>query len=200
MVATSLEIMSKFKTIDSKKIFEETFKSMKVLFGEQSHIPVDVLLQVSKIYPNLFIDVTDDKSSNLGHLVILPFNESGLEKITDEHSFEEDLNLNDFEISKIPGSQIYLFVYSIFGRNKITSAKLVLKTYEAIKELSKIYNPKTSLIFAEVVSETGKKISQKMNMHHYHTYDFDDETLELYKATFEEFLSASKAKSINSKI
>lgn len=188
--------MSTFKTINSKKIFSETFKTMKVLFGEQSHIPFDVLLELSKLYPDLFLDVTDKNGKNLGHLIILPFNELGVLKITDDKSYEEDLSLLDFEISASPNSPIYLFVYSIFGRNKITSAKLVLKTYEAIARLSKIYNEEKSYIFAEVVSPTGKRISEKMNMSHYHTYEFDGEELELYKASFSDFLSAKKAKEL----
>lgn len=188
--------MNTFKTIDSKKIFLETFKTMKVLFGEQSHIPMDVLIQLAHIHPDLFLNVTNADGKNLGHLIILPFNEDGVLKITDDKSYEEDLSLLDFEISANPNSPIYLFVYSIFGRNKITSAKLVLKTYEAIARLSKIYNLEKSYIFAEVVSPTGKRISEKMNMSHYHSYEFDGEELELYKASFSDFLKSAKAKEL----
>lgn len=193
MAAINLGINKVIKVIDSKKLFISTFEIMDAIYGEQSHIPIKVMLELARIYPQLFLEAVDGQGRNLGHLILLPFNSSGLAKITDDQSYEEDFTLSDFEISTDKNAPIYLFVYSIYGKNKITSAKLVLKTYEAIEKLNEFKNTTQSFIFAEVVSEEGKRISEKMNMSHYHTYNFEGDELELYKASFNDFLTAKKA-------
>ncbi len=160
---------------------------MEKLYGEQSHINEAVILHLAKLFPELFLISYDDKNEDNSHLIILPFNKSGLEKITDDNTYEEELLLSDFSID-FNQAPTYFFVYSIYGKTTRLSAQMIKQTYSAVLKYSEFFNKKESFIFAEAVTPAGKLISSRMGLTNYQTYIFDGEELFLYRAFFNEFI------------
>lgn len=189
MDAINLEnkIMSDIKTIHSARDLEIIFQEMTEVYGPQSHIPKEVLLELAKTFPELFVRVTK-KDESLGHLIILPFNADGVTKITDDESFEEDIKLDDFQLNFSKDQSIHFFIYSIYGKSNFSKAKLIKQVQKAVSKYANIFDENNSQIFAEVVSIHGERISTRLGLSHYMTYTFDDEELHLYKTNFLKFL------------
>ena len=175
----------KLVSLNETQNFREVTEQMDDIYGEQEHIPVHILKILSGKYPELF-QVIYSGESLIGHLIVLPFNEVGLHKITDEENDEGDFELGDFNLDRSSGSPVYFFVYSIYGKNIHASSQIIkqmcfgVKSYE--KEVSSV-----SFIFAECVSPEGIRLSEKLGLRQYHTYNFRGTDLYLYKTNLETF-------------
>lgn len=187
--------MRSLLTLKSDKDFEDVYLQMLGLYGEQSHIPSTVLKEVSKFFPDIFLSLQNTEKEILGHLIILPFNESGLAKITDDNTFEEEFTLEDFALESCKKEKVYFFVYSIYGKTDRLSSIIIAKLYKALARYAEIFH-EDSLIFAECVSEAGVRVSEKMGLRKYFSYVFDGEELHLYKATLRDFIHRAKLRPI----
>lgn len=179
--------MYQLKSLTQSSDFAPVLSQMDEIYGEQDHIPFLVLEKISSVYPDLFKAIYFNKEL-VGHMIILPFNEKGLIKITDLENDESDFDLSDFSLIKDPQLPVYFFVYSIYGNNHRTSFKLIQSLHGSLKGYSTEISPESTL-FAECVSEQGVRISEKMGLRKYFTYTFREEELHLYKANISEFVS-----------
>lgn len=175
-------------SLSNSQIYQEIMDQMSEIYGEQNHIPSEVLLKVASIHPDLFQAMYQD-GKMVGHLVILPFNEKGSEKIVDLDNDESDFELNDFALVRDQNSPINFFVYSIYGKNHRFSFQMI----EAMLKGVKTYENKIaseSVVFAECVSDQGVRMSERLGLKKYHTYTFRDEELHLFKASIADFVSS----------
>ncbi len=186
------------KPIESTSDIGELYAQMGELYGEQSHIPHFVLLTLAQIYPDLFLLGKDSTGKICSHLIALPLNKKGHEKMTDDSSYEADFTLDDFVLARQRGEEIFIFIYSIYGRSDFQAAKMIKSLYRAIEALGAHFH-KDSLLFAECVSREGQRISERMGLVCYCTYVFDGEELFLYQSSLNNFLTHNKTRSSLSK-
>lgn len=146
------------KAIESISDIRALYAQMGELYGEQSHIAHSLLLTLTQTYPELFLLGKDSTGTIYSHLIALPLNRKGYEKMTDDSSYEADFTLEDFVLARQPGAEIYIFIYSIYGRTSFQAVKMIKALYCAIDALG-AYCHKDSLLFAECVSSEGKRLS-----------------------------------------
>lgn len=158
---------------------------MDDIYGEQAHIPESIFSELVKIYPELFQGKFEEEGLK-GHLIILPFNEKGMEKITDFENDEGDFEVTDFELNPTPETPVYFFVYSIYGQTQRYSIQMIKLMVQGIKTWTARVSS-GSFIFAECVSPEGVRLSEKLGLRLYHSYNFRGTDLHLYKTGLQNF-------------
>ena len=175
-------------TLSNSEIYQAITDQMTEIYGEQDHIPCEILLNVASIHPELFQAMYQD-GKMVGHLVILPFNEKGSEKIVDLDNDESDFELSDFALTRSQNAPINFFVYSIYGKNHRISFQMIEAMLKGVKTYENQIAPE-SVVFAECVSDQGVRMSERLGLKKYHTYTFRDEELHLFKASIADFVSS----------
>lgn len=175
-------------SLSNPQIYQEIMDQMSEIYGEQNHIPSEVLLEVASVHPELFQAMYHD-GKMVGHLVILPFNERGSEKIVDLDNDESDFELNDFALVREQSSPINFFVYSIYGKNHRISFQMIEAMLKGVRTYENRISPE-SIVFAECVSDQGVRMSERLGLKKYHTYTFRDEELHLFKTSVGHFVSS----------
>lgn len=175
----------KLVSLNETQNFREVTEQMDDIYGEQEHIPDHILKILSEKYPELFQVLYSDHEL-VGHLVVLPFNEVGLTKITDDENDEGDFELTDFNLNRSSASPVYFFVYSIYGKNIHASTYMIKQMCRGVKSYEKEVS-EASFIFAECVSPEGVRLSEKLGLRLYHSYNFRGTDLHLYKTGLQNF-------------
>lgn len=175
-------------SLSNPEIYFAITNQMTEIYGEQNHIPSDILLTVANTHPDLF-QAMYQNGEMVGHLVILPFNEKGSEKIVDLENDESDFELSDFALTRDVNSPINFFVYSIYGKNHRISFQMIEAMLKGVKTYEGKISPE-SIVFAECVSDQGVRMSERLGLRKYHTYTFRDEELHLFKASVTDFVSS----------
>ena len=168
---------------------EKLYSQMFHLFGNQYHPYNQVLLQISLKFRGLINIAIDEHAEQVGHIIYLPFNELGYQRMISPDFSEEDITLEDiFD----PGrdEKIYIFVYSIYSQSFKLTKKLIEYTMKPVEKLRSKCS-EDSLIFAEVVSKQGSLIAKRMSLEEYYRYTFEDEELVLYKSDLDTYLSVN---------
>lgn len=165
--------------------FSRITNEMENLFGDQSHIRADVIEKVYSIDHNLVY------SGSEGHLVILPLNHIGYEKILNPNLEEEDLNIYDLASSQ-NGEEVYFFVYSIFGKTPHDAFFLVDLTRKSVERFAILNNiSRSSKIFAECVTKQGARLCKRLGMMNSHVYRYRDELINIYQTGYLRFLAVA---------
>ncbi|WP_408097593.1 hypothetical protein ACJVC5_01400 [Peredibacter sp. HCB2-198] len=175
----------KLVSLNETQNFREVTEQMDDIYGEQEHIPDHILKILSEKYPELFQVIYSNKEL-VGHLIVLPFNETGLHKITDDENDEGDFELSDFNLDRNQDSPVYFFVYSIYGKNVHASTYMIKQMCRGVKSYENEVSS-SSFIFAECVSPEGVRLSEKLGLHLYHSYNFRGTDLHLYKTDLKNF-------------
>ncbi len=182
------------RSIESTTDIQKLYHQMQDLYGVQSHINEDLLLKLATHYPQLFLIGLNEKMEISSHLIALPLNSRGRLRMTDDSTFEADLTEEDFLLAPSERECLYIFIYSIYGKSDFQSVKMIKSLYRAIEALEHSCH-KDSLLFAECVSDQGRRISERMGLFRYHTYIFEGEELFLYHSTLNKFLTFNNSRS-----
>lgn len=175
----------KLVSLNETLSFREVTEQMNDIYGEQEHIPDHILKILSHEYPELF-QVIYSNNALVGHLIVLPFNEVGLKKITDDENDEGDFELTDFNLNRSSNSPVYFFVYSIYGKNVHASTHMIKQMCSGVKSYEEEVSD-SSFVFAECVSREGIRMSEKLGLRLYHSYNFRGTDLYLYKTDLNNF-------------
>lgn len=178
------------RSIETERDVKLLYEQMQSLYGEQSHIPHELLLKAAAHYPELFRLGFDRENNLVSHLIALPLNPIGAQKMQDDSTYEEDFRVGDFYFEQSESEKLSIFIYSIYGKSDFLAAKMIRSLYQAIVNLNAKCH-KESLLFAECVSPQGKRISESMGLARYQTYVFDGEELFLYRLGLEEFIEVN---------
>lgn len=164
----------------------EIYKKMNELFIEQDHFPIEIIKTTSKNFPGLIQIAYDDLGIQTGHILFIPLNKTGYDNMLDPHHDESKLAETDIFNSE-KDKKMYLFVYSIFSLRKRLTKELISSTVSALKgHYPQIDNE--SIIFTEVVTIEGERLAKRMSLEKYHSFDFKEETLHLYKSKIEQYI------------
>lgn len=180
--------MKKIKPVSSILEINQIYLQMNELFGEQDHIPGEVLLNVSKKYKSFVQVITNENSCQLGHIVFIPFNKSGYNKMLNPELDESDIKISDLFDSEIH-KKMFIFVYSIYARSSFQAKAMVEQTVCEIKSFHHSIDV-DSFIFAEVASKEGGLLANRMSLKEYHSYEFRGEKLYLYNTSLSEYVSS----------
>lgn len=182
------------KSIESEDDVRLLYAQMSELYGEQSHISSSLLVTLAGIYPEFFLLGKNKFGELCSHLIALPLNKNGHHKMTDDTTFEADFTSQDFVLAPEGSEEVFLFIYSIYGQSDFQSVKMIRALYQGIANLGHQVHP-DSLLFAECVSDKGRRISERMGLSRYYSYVFDGEELLLYRSSLGHFLSYNSSRS-----
>ncbi|CBW25746.1 hypothetical protein BMS_0853 [Halobacteriovorax marinus SJ] len=171
----------------------EIYNQMNTLYSDQDHFPYSVIEFVAKKYPGLIQIAKNELDIQVGHIFFIPLNERGYENMINPNHRENDLStldvFNDEEDSKM-----YLFVYSIYSESAKLTKKLIASTIEVAKKYNSQVDP-SSMVFTEVVTRRGELLAKRMSLTKYHSYEFDNDTLHLYRTKLSDYIQSFSAHS-----
>jgi len=161
---------------------------MKELFGEQSHLTDEIFYSISELFPGFVNIIRTEIQSQCGHIVFLPLNKVGYEKMISPSFAEKDILKSDLFDPSID-KKIFIFVYSIYGTNPYLTKYLIKETVKSIETQQNVDIEK-SVIFAEVVSKRGDILARRLGLEKYFSYQYEDELLHLYKTSVKAYLDS----------
>ena len=161
---------------------------MNDLYGTQSHIPMSLLNYVAKNFKGFINIALNEDNEQVGHIVFIPLNRMGYNRMIDPEHSEEDLNKSDIFNSK-DDQEMCLFVYSIYSLSYKLTKRLINETIIKIESL-RPYLGDNSIIFTEVVTNKGGQLARRMSLEYYYSYNYQGETLNLYKSSIHDYLKA----------
>ncbi len=167
--------------------YNSVFSKMNEIFGEQDHLSVEILEYIKLNYPGFF-QIMLEQDVHKGHILFLPLNEVGYERMISPLFSEKDMKLEDL-FHRFYDSKMYLFVYSIFSENPKLTKQLIKSTVDTAKNILDSVDYE-SIIFAEVVSHKGSLLAERLTLKHYHSYDYYGEGINLYKSTIENYVAS----------
>ena len=172
--------------VSSSLQVNEIYEKMNQLFVDQEHFPIKIIEKASKEFPGLINIAYDSDGIQNGHILFIPLNKTGYDNMLDPKHDESKLSENDiFDIKN--DNFMYLFVYSIFSLRKRLTKELISSTVLALQEYSSLLDPE-SIIFTEVVTTEGERLAKRMSLEKYHSFNFNEETLHLYKSSIEQYI------------
>lgn len=180
--------MFQLQSIERLSQIQEIYRAMDELYGPQAHFPLDVFLLAAKRHPGFFRIAVDSSGQHIGHVCFLPLNESGYQRMLSPHHSEVDMTTEDI-FDKEKDKTLYCFVYSINGSHSLLTKNLVQQTVLEVRECIHSVS-EDSIVFAEIVSRAGGLLATRMGMKKYHSYMYENNELEIYKASCQEYLNS----------
>ena len=166
---------------------ESIFSKMDLLYGTQSHLLSQLVLLASNHFPGLVNIALDEQNEQRGHIVFIPFNEAGKQKILSPKMSESELNLEDlFDVNR--DDKAYVFVYSIYSQNYHMTKALIQKTIISLQENE--LNLGSSEIFTEVVSKEGRLLANKLSLYKSYEYSYENELIHIYDSSLNDFMKS----------
>lgn len=166
---------------------------MNELYGEQDHLPIDVMTYASQIFPDLFIEALEYEKKHSGHICFIPFNKKGHEKMLSPHFPEDQMTPEDIYHPEFD-DELFIFVYSIYGSKRAITKTLIEKTVQSCRQIIDKPMIKSSYIFAETVSKQGVLLAKRMGLKHHLSYQYQNETLLIYQTTLDNYINSFKFK------
>ncbi len=170
-------------------LVENILSQMDILYLEQSHIPVKVLKYIAEKYEG-FVNIALDKNKEqAGHIVYIPFNQQGYEKMISASVSEDQITIDDIYNPDLGHRHAFIFVYSIYSISSFLTKSLIRETLAPIDTIG-ANTISSSFIFAEIVSKRGELLANRMGLSKYHEYVYEGENITLFRSSIEKYLKS----------